>query len=109
MLASHEQDVSKPKIIEMARLSDDLRDGERGSEDGVIPRESAVGAVVHAFIRNVEWREQTHGFPKVLQRQGLTLLCHRLQLFIISRRDEVFKFPQEWRFLFRQLVKCFYE
>ena len=52
----------------MACFLKDLFGGEGGAEDGVVARESAVGAVVDALVGHVEGSKETDRFTEITAR-----------------------------------------
>ena len=80
MFSGDEQDITKAKRVEVLGLSDHLGDGEGGAQDRVIPGKSAVGAVVDAFVGDVERRVEADGFAKVLAGEVPATHGHGFQL-----------------------------
>ena len=60
MLACHEKNVAEALRREVACFGGDLFDFESHALDGILARESAVGAGVDALVGEVERREESH-------------------------------------------------
>jgi hypothetical protein len=82
VLARDEEDISKAQIVKMFGLGDDLGDAESGAKNWVIPGKSAILAVIHTLVREVERGKKSHRFAKVPTRQGLTLTGHAFELSV---------------------------
>ena len=106
MLPRHEQDVPKTLRQEMLRLRHDLIHRERHAQDRVVvARKAAVAAVVHAFVRDIQRREQPHRSPKVPPRDHPRLLRHRLDLRRPLRLQQGRKALHQRRFTRREGIE----
>lgn len=79
VLAGDQQDIPEAEAVEVTRFSDDLVHGEGRPENGGIARETAVFAVVHALVGDVERREEAHRFPEMAARHLLALPRERFE------------------------------
>src|SRR4051794_7727839 len=80
MLSCDEQDVSEALLCEMTRLFNNLIDGKRDTKDGIVAREAAVRAIVHALIGEIKRSEKPHGAPEVQARESGSFGSHHLKL-----------------------------
>ena len=60
----------------MAGLGNHLRNSESSAQNRVIAGEPAVGAIIHAFVRNVERSEHPHRFSKMMLGEALAFVSH---------------------------------
>lgn len=60
-------------------LGHDLRDGQGGAQNRIIAGKPAIGAIVDAFVGDIERRIEAHGFAKMPSGQCLAAACHRLE------------------------------
>jgi hypothetical protein len=105
MFPSDEQDVAKTFLGQVPAFRGNLLHTKGDAEDRIITRESAVTAVVDAFVRKVKRREKPHRSPKISQGQRMRLLSQRFQLRIRFRRNETLEPAQERRLLEWQIVQ----
>ena len=66
MFAGDEKDVAKALGEEFAGFFEHFVDGKRDAQDRVVARETAIFAVVDAFVRKVKGREQADDFAETL-------------------------------------------
>ena len=57
MLAGDKQDIAKSKPVQMPRLGHHLVHRQRGAQDRGVAGKTAVFAIVHALVGDVERRE----------------------------------------------------
>src|SRR6058998_3298718 len=105
MFTGNEKDLTKPLVREMTRFGKDFIDREGDAKNRVVARETAIAAVIDAFVRKIHRREQTHGPSEILQGERARGLGHRLQRRVGFWRDQLLKSPNEWRFFERQIVE----
>lgn len=89
MLPGDEEEVAEALGVQVAGFLQHLLGVEGGAQDGVVPREAAIGAVVDALVGYVEGREEADCFAEVTTRDLRGLAGERFQLGIIRRRDQV--------------------
>src|SRR6476620_8891799 len=94
MFASHQQHLAKSSFQQMIRFRLYFIECEGNAQNWIIARESAVTAVVNAFIRKRKRREQAHRSPKVLQCQRARGPSHRLKRSVRLRSDQLLKTSQ---------------
>ena len=68
MFAGHEKKIAEALLVQVARLAQDLLGVEGGAEDGVVARESAVGAIVDALVGDVERGKEADRFAEIPAR-----------------------------------------
>lgn len=95
VLARDEENVSEAERVQVLGLGDYLLHGERGAENGIVPREAAVGTVVDALVGNIEWREETHRLAEMPAGDALGFGGHGLELLIAGGGDQSLKLLQE--------------
>ena len=98
MLARYEKNLAKSLAGEMLRFGNDFIDAKRDAKDRIIARETAIPAIVDAFIGKIERREQPHRASKILQSEQARSLRHRFELLIRFRGDQVLETLNELRF-----------
>ena len=69
MFAGDEEDVAKALFEQRPGFAADFVNGQRDAEDGVVARETAVFAVVDAFVGQIEGREKPDDFAEALLGQ----------------------------------------
>ena len=95
MFPGYEEDIAEAEIVEVFGLRDNLWNTQSGSQNWVIPGKSAVLAVIHTFVGEVEWGEEPHGLAKVAAGKVLALLGHFLQFPVASSFQQFPKAPHE--------------
>ena len=105
MLAGYEKDLAKSLTSEMLRFGDDFIDVERNAKDRIVARETAIPAIVDALVGKIKRSEEAHRPPKILQRERARKLCHRFELLIQFRGDQMFEALNQLRFLQSQIVQ----
>ena len=71
MFAGAEEDVAEPRAREFVGFAADFIEAEGDAEDGVIARETAILAVVDAFVGEVKRCEKANDFTETLLREEL--------------------------------------
>jgi len=79
MFAGDEENVAKAVGEEFAGFFEDFVDGKSNSQNGVIPGEAAVFAVVDAFVGEIERREEADDFAEALLGELLRVQRERCQ------------------------------
>lgn len=95
VFAGDEEEVAEPLGVQVASFLEDLLGGEGGAQDGVVARESAVGAVVNTLVGHVKRGEESDCFSEVSARDLCGLAGERLELSVVGGRDEVFETTQK--------------
>lgn len=67
-----QQNLPKSFARQIPSFRDHLLEIESDTQDGIVPREAAVTAVIDAFVGKVKRGEETHGASEVLQRERAT-------------------------------------
>src|SRR5713101_5084 len=93
----------------MAGFCDDFIGTERDAQDRVIARKTAVAAIVNAFVRKINRREEAHRAAEILQCERARSLRHRLQLLVGLGSNQMFEAADELRFLEGQIIYGFDE
>ena len=107
MFTCDKEDVPKSEGVEVLGFRHHLGDGQGGAQDGVISRESAVGAVVDTLIGNVERRLEADRFTKVFLSESPTPHRHRFKLAARFGGNELLEFSEKWGGF--PSVECVYE
>jgi hypothetical protein len=97
MFSGNEQDVPEALLDEMACLGRDLLDLEGDAEDGVVPGESAVSAVVHTLVGKVERGKESHRPTEVPTGESGGLSGTKFQLGIAALLKHARKAQQSGR------------
>ena len=79
----------------MACLGDDLIHGKGGAQDGVIPGEAAVAAVVDTLVGYIERGKEPHGLAKVPAGDCPAMGRHGFELLTRLGREKLLKFAQQ--------------
>src|SRR5947207_9764993 len=66
VLARDKKNLTKSLTREMLRFGDDFIDIKCDAKDRIIARETAIPAVVNAFVGKIQRSEQTHRTSKIL-------------------------------------------
>ena len=109
MLAGNKKELPKSKAGEMLRFCDHFIDVKRHTKDRIIPRETAILAIVDAFVGKIERSEKPHRPSKILQRERARSLRHRFELLIRLRSDQTLESLNELRFAQSEIVQGFDE
>ena len=109
MLARDEKDLAKSLTSEMLRFGDHFIDVEGDAKNRIVARETAVVAVVNAFVGQIKRREQPHRSAKILQRERARSLRHRFEFLIRFRSDQMLEPLNELGFPQSQIVQGFDE
>jgi len=109
MLTGDEKDLPKSLTSEMPRFRDHFVDVERDAKNRIVARETAVPAVVDAFIGKIERSEEAHRPAKILERERARCLRHSFEFLIRFRSDQMLEPLNELRFAQRQIVQGFDE
>jgi hypothetical protein len=91
MFAGNEKDLTETLFLKIARLCHHFLDAESDAQDRIVPRETAIAAIVDAFVRQIKRRKQPHGATEMPEGERTRRLRHRFQLRIGLRRDELLK------------------
>src|SRR4029077_7991864 len=109
MLACNEKDLTEPLTREMLRFGNHFVDSERDAKNWIVARETAIPAIVDAFIGKIERGEQAHFPPKIPQCERTRSLHDRFEFPIGFRRDQVPETLNQLRFPQSQVVQGFDE
>ena len=91
----------------MLRFDNDFIQVECDPKNRIIARETAIPAVVDAFVGKIERREQPHCASKILQSERARSLRHRFEFPIGFRGYQVLETLNQPRFPQSQVVQCF--
>jgi len=69
VLAGDEEEISEAEFPQVKGFAGDLCGRERGAEDGIVARESAVTAVIDALVGKVKRCEEAHGAAEFPARE----------------------------------------
>src|SRR5204863_10195987 len=103
------KNLTKSLTRKMPRFGSDFIEIERDAKDRIIARETAIPAVVNAFIGKIERSKQTHRASKILYRKRTRSLRYRFELSIRFRSNQALESLDELRFLQSQIVQGFDE
>src|SRR5262249_2220694 len=91
----------------MLRFDDHLVHVKCDAKNRVIARETAIPAIVDAFVGKIERSEQAHCPSKILQRQCARSSRHRFELLVGFRRNQALEPFDQLRFLQGQIIQRF--
>ena len=77
MFACHKEQVAEALVVQIACFAQDLLGIEGGAQDRVVARESAVRAVVHTLVGNVEGGKEADRFAEIAARDLSGLASER--------------------------------
>lgn len=107
VFAGDEEEVAKALGVEVFGLGHDLVGGEGGAKDvGVVAGKTAVGAIIDAFVGDVEGGKEADGFAEVAASGADGLLDEGFELGVGFGCEEVFEAPEEGRAAFWQGIEC---
>ena len=106
MLACHKKDLAKSLPREMLPFGHHFIDGKCNAKDRIIPRETAILAVVDAFVGKIKRGKEPHGPPKILQRERAGSLRHRFEFLIGFQGNQMLKTLDQLRFSQSKTVQC---
>ena len=109
MLAGNEKNLPKSLTREMLRFGNHFIHVERDPKNWIIARETAIPAIVDAFVGKIERSEQPHRASKILKRERTRSLRHYFKLSIRFRSDKKLEPLYELRFPQSQIVQGFDE
>ena len=89
MFAGDQQHMPKTFTRQIPAFRDHLIEAERDAQDGIVPREATVTAVIDAFVGKIKRGEKAHGAPEILQGQRTRLLRQSFKLLIGLGRDQI--------------------
>jgi hypothetical protein len=75
----------------MLRFGHHFIDGKCDAQDRIIPRETAIPAIIDAFVGKIERCKEPHGPPKILQCERARSLRHGFKFPIGLRRNQMLK------------------
>ena len=81
-------------------LGRDLFNFESYTENGIFPGESAVGAGIDAFVREIKWSKHAHRAAEVTSGDGGGFAGKQLEFGIGTRREESIESLQDRRPVF---------
>src|SRR4030095_15194898 len=91
----------------MLRFGDHFVDIECDTKDRVITRETAIPAIVDAFVGKIQRSEKQHRLSKILQRERAASWRDGFELLIGLRSDQPLESLNELRFAQSQIVQGF--
>jgi hypothetical protein len=97
MLARDQENIPKTFRHQVPRLANHSRDIQRHPQDRVVAGETAVGAVVDAFVRDVERREKANRPSEMPPRDCSRLRRQRGQRAVIHWLEQRLKALQRRR------------
>ena len=62
------EEVAEPLVVKVRGLGGHLLRGEGGPQDGVVPGESAVAAVIHALVGEMIYDSHSYQFDTLARR-----------------------------------------
>src|SRR4029078_4579559 len=82
VLTRDQKNLPKSLASKIPRFGDHFVDIKRDAKDGIVARETAIPAIIDAFVGKIQRSKQTHGAAKILQRKRARSLRHCFELLI---------------------------
>src|SRR5690349_8976799 len=105
MFSRHQKNLSKASLVKISRFGRNFLHAESHAKNGIVPGKAAVAAIINAFVRQIEWREEAHGAAEILKREHARKLRYRFQLCIRFRRNQLLEAADHNRLSERKIIE----